>query len=80
MNRRRDLELWTVNTVESAIDYVDFGSWTKCILHYGMGRYGLHRFTCLNKLMGAREWNVMYMLSSGGCSIRCGLVRIGVSL
>jgi hypothetical protein len=26
MNLRRDLELWTFNIVEAAIDYGDFGS------------------------------------------------------
>jgi hypothetical protein len=28
MNLRRDFELWTFNTVETAIDYGDFRSWT----------------------------------------------------
>ena len=59
MNLRRDLELWTFNIVETAIDYEDFKSWTKCILHYAMFKYGPHRLMCLNKPMGAREWNVM---------------------
>ena len=59
MNLRRDLELWTFNIVETAIDYEDFESWTKCILHYAMFKYGPHRLMCLNKSMGAREWNVM---------------------
>jgi hypothetical protein len=35
MNLRRDIELWTFNIVETAIEYGDFESWTKCILHYG---------------------------------------------
>jgi hypothetical protein len=26
---------------------------------YAMAGYGLHRLMCLNKPMGAREWNVM---------------------
>jgi hypothetical protein len=39
MNLRRDLELWTFNIVETAIDYGSFGSWTKCILYYAMFRY-----------------------------------------
>ena len=59
MNLRRDLELWTFNIVATAIDYEDFESWTKCILHYAMFKYGPHRLMCLNKPMGAREWNVM---------------------
>ena len=59
MNLRRVLELWTFNIVESAIDYGGFGSWTKCIFYYAMGRYGPQRLLCLNKPMGAREWNVM---------------------
>ena len=60
MNLRRDLELWIFNVVETAIDYEDFKSWTKCILHYAMFKYAHpHRFMCLNKSMGAREWNVM---------------------
>ena len=59
MDLRRDLELWTFNIVETAIDYEDFGSWTKCVLYYAMFRYGLHRFKCLNKPIEAREGNVM---------------------
>ena len=59
MNLRRGLELRTFNIVEIAIDYEDFESWTKCILHYAMFKYGPHRLMCLNKSMGAREWNVM---------------------
>jgi hypothetical protein len=31
-----NLELWTFNIVETAIDYEDFESWTKCILHYAV--------------------------------------------
>jgi hypothetical protein len=61
MNLRRDLELWTFNIVEAAIEYEDFESWTICILHYAMFKYAppSHRLMCLNKSMGAREWNVM---------------------
>jgi hypothetical protein len=55
MNLRRDLELRTFNIVETTIDYEDFESWTKCILSMPPP----HRFMCLNKSMGAREWNVM---------------------
>ena len=28
-------------------------------LNYAMARYSPHRLMCLNKLMGAREWNVI---------------------
>jgi hypothetical protein len=46
--------------VETAIEYGDFGSWTKCnFFYYAMARSGLHRLLCLNKPMGAKEWNVM---------------------
>jgi hypothetical protein len=59
MNLRSGLELWTFNIVETAIDYENFKSWTKCILHYAMFKYGPNRLICLNKSMGAREWNMM---------------------
>jgi hypothetical protein len=36
MNLRKDLELWTFNIVETALDYEDFESWTKCIFHYAV--------------------------------------------
>jgi hypothetical protein len=55
MNLRKDFELWTFNIVETAIDYGDFGSWAKYILHYAMFRYDPHRLMCLNKFMGARD-------------------------
>jgi hypothetical protein len=58
MSVRRDFELWTFNIVETAIDYRDFGSWTKCILYYAMFRYAPHRFISLNSPMGVKEWNV----------------------
>ena len=64
MNLRRDLELWTFNIVETAIDYEDFKSWTKCILHYAMcNMVSSHRLMCLNNSMGTREWNVMVCIS-----------------
>ena len=69
MNLRRDLELWTFNIVETAIDYEDFESWTKCILHYAMFKYGPHRLMCLN------AWPI-----GSGTIRRCGLVGVGVSL
>jgi hypothetical protein len=69
MDLRRDFELWTFNIVETAIDYGDFGSWTKCTFYYAMARYGPHRL-CLNKLMGAREWNVMaYICMAHGVAL-----------
>jgi hypothetical protein len=34
MNLRRDFEPWTFNTVETAINYGDFGSWTKCAFKF----------------------------------------------
>ena len=37
---RRDFKLWIFDIVETAIDYEDFKSWTKCILHYAMFKYG----------------------------------------
>ena len=87
MNLRRDLELWTFNIVATAIDYEDFESWTKCILHYAMFKYGPHRLMFLN--MGTREWNVMVCISFDQgvaplkvwpCWNRCDLVGMGVSL
>jgi hypothetical protein len=67
MNLRIDLELWISNTVETAIDYENFKSWTKCILHYAIFKYAPapHRLTCLNKSMGAREWNVIVCIFFG---------------
>jgi hypothetical protein len=67
MNLRRDLELWIFNVVETAIDYEDFKSWTKCILHYAMFKYAPppNRLMCLNKSMGARKWNVMVCIFLG---------------
>jgi hypothetical protein len=43
MNLKRDFELWTFNSVETVIGNGTFWSWTKCILHYYMARYGPHR-------------------------------------
>jgi hypothetical protein len=64
MNLRRDLELWSFNIVETAIDYEDFESWTKCILHYAMFKYAPppRRLMCLNKSMGDREWNMIVFI------------------
>jgi hypothetical protein len=80
MNLRKDFELWTFNLVETAKDYRDFGSWTKCILLYAMFRYVPHRLICLNKPMLAREWNVMVVYPGSFTNRRRGLVGVGVSL
>jgi hypothetical protein len=57
MNLRRDLELWTSDIVETAMDYGDLGSWAKCIFkNYDMARYGHHKLIYLNKPMGG--WGV----------------------
>jgi hypothetical protein len=65
MDLRRDFELWTCNIVETAIDYGGFGSWTKCILHYAVFRYGPHRLM-FEKAYGGQgvECCGLYMLSS----------------
>jgi hypothetical protein len=55
MNLRKDLELWTFNILETAIDYGVFGNWTKCIFSYAMVRHGSHRLMCLNNPRGTRE-------------------------
>jgi hypothetical protein len=80
MNLRRDLELWTFNIVETAIDYEDF----VCILHYAMFKYGPHRLMCLNKSGGGVgkgvECHGLYILRPGSGTIwRCDLVGIGVT-
>ena len=62
MDLRRYLELWTF-IIETVIDYEDFESWTKCILHYAMFKYGPHRIVFFNKSIGTREWNVMVCIS-----------------
>jgi hypothetical protein len=38
-------------------------SWTKCILHYAMFKYGPNRLMFFNKSMRTREWNVMVCIS-----------------
>jgi hypothetical protein len=64
MNLKRDFELMSFNVIDTAIHYEDFRSWTKCVLHYAMFRYGPHRLICLKKPMEAREWNVMVSICS----------------
>ena len=77
MNLRRDLELWTFIIVETAIDYEDFESWTKCIFHYAMFKYVPYRLMCLNKSMGAREWNVMVCIFLGlGVALFGGVTKL----
>ena len=69
MNLRRDLELWTFNMVETAIDYEDFESWTKCILHYSVFKYGppyIHVF----EFLAHRKYTIRTY----------GLVGVGVAL
>ena len=59
MNLRRDFELLTFNIVEAAIDYGTKEVGINVHFNYSVARYGPHRLICLNKPMGAREWNVM---------------------
>ena len=49
---RRDFELWTFNIIETAIDYGDFGSWTKCNVYFAMARNVPYGLLFLNKSMG----------------------------
>ena len=67
MNLRRDLELWTFNIVETAIDYEDFESWTKCISHYAMFKYGPHRLMFFEQVYEGQgvEWDGLYILGPG---------------
>ena len=56
INLTRDLELRKVNIVETAIETLEVGVNAFCIiLCLGMAPIE----TCLDKPMGAREWNVM---------------------
>ena len=66
------------NIVETTIDYEDFKSLTKCILHYAMCKYAPpHRLMCLNKSMGAREWNVMVCIFLGlGVALFGGVTKL----
>jgi hypothetical protein len=60
MNLRRDFELWTFDIVDAAIDHGNFGSWTKCTFKILLWIImPSHRLMCLNKPMGAKEYNVM---------------------
>ena len=52
MDLRRDFELWTFNIIETAIDYGDFGSWTKCNVYFAMARNVPYGLLFLNKSMG----------------------------
>ena len=69
------------NIVENTIDYEDFKSLTKCILHYAMFKYApptpTHRLMCLNKCIGAREWNVMVCIFLGlGVALFGGVTKL----
>ena len=57
--------LLTFNVVQTIIDSGDFRSWTKCILHCAMIRYGSYRLIYLDKPMGVQEVECdgFYMLS-----------------
>ena len=53
MNVRRDSELKTFNIAETAIDYGDFGSWTKyTFIVLWLDMAPIDSFMCLNKPMG----------------------------
>jgi hypothetical protein len=67
MNLRRDLELWTFNIVETAIDYEDFESQTKCILHYVMFTYGPSLTHVFEQVYGGQgvECHGLYILGPG---------------
>jgi len=81
--------LWTLDIVETAINYGDFWSWTKYILHYTMFRSDPHRLICLNKPMRTRKWNVMVSIclvqeqhcwEVWPCCSMCGLVGVGFNI
>jgi hypothetical protein len=77
MNLRRDLELW-----ETAIDYEDIESWTKCILHYAMFKYAPPQPHVFDQVYGGKgvECDGLYILGPGSGTIwRCGLFGIGVT-
>jgi hypothetical protein len=82
MNLSRGFELWTFNIAGTAIDHEDFGSWTKCVLHYAMFRYypHSHMFRQIYRGQGV-ECDCLYMLSPGIGIIRgCGPVGVGLTL
>ena len=82
MNLRRDLELWTFNIVETGIDYGEFVSSTKCVLHYGMFRYAPPQTHIFKQTYGGQGVGCgLYMLGPGSHTIwRNGPVGVGVSL
>jgi hypothetical protein len=55
MNIKEDLEFWTINIVQTAIDYGDYWSCTKGTIIVIPGIAPM----CFNKHMGARDFNVM---------------------
>jgi len=79
MNLRRDLELWAFNAAETTSNYGDFRSWTKCIFHYAMLRYGLHRLIGQACRSQGVECDGLYMLSpESGTIRRCDPDGVGV--
>ena len=69
--------------VETAIDYEDFESQTKCILHYAMFKYGPPQTHVFEQVYGGQgvECGGLYILGPGSGTIwRCGLVGVDVSL
>jgi hypothetical protein len=63
VNLRRDFELWTFNTVETAIDHGDFEVELNVffiMLCLGMALIDSY----LNRPTGTREWNVMGCICS----------------
>jgi hypothetical protein len=89
MNLRRALELWTLNIVETSIDYEDSESWTKCIciiLCLSMAPKDSCFWTSLWG-PGSGMWWFVYSwttewhhLEVWPCWNRCDLVGVGVSL
>jgi hypothetical protein len=76
------LDLWTFNIVETTLDYEDFESWTKCILHDAMFKYGPPNTHVFEQIYGGQgvECYGLYILGPGSGTIwRCSLVGIGVS-
>jgi hypothetical protein len=67
---------------ETAIDYGDFGSWIKYILHYATFRYGPHRLMFEQAYGGQGvEYAGLNILGPGSTTTwRCGHVVVGVAL
>jgi hypothetical protein len=57
---RRDLELLTFTTwLRLLYTKGTLKVGLNKLFYYAMARYGPHKLMCLNKPMGAREWNVI---------------------